>query len=280
MKGIQILMHKDKKVAECKFDSRGYADEITKIYDEALLPPIINIYEEGNKPKTNFRRWVLSRGLANNRKDIAPLREFYGGENFLPAHAFSLFDCYWFANAECKDWEAANPYDNWNSANDSLFLMLCKPDDLRRIDTNSPNLTIPGKEQRFWYKFNDELYLLHGDAQKEMVAYKAGKSNPYVAKREYRVFCEYIFAATKAETSKKIERISFEEIYNAVADPTKSKIHNIKACCEKFGIPKWVDFFEYMSAFDEATGNTSRELCDVGVLRDTDTLEMIGFSKL
>lgn len=280
MKGTQILMHKDKKVAECRFDSRGFADEITKVYNESLLPPIINIYEEGNKPKINFRRWVLSRGLSNNRKDIAPKREFYGGENFLSAHAFSLFDCYWFANTECKDWESANPYDNWNPATDSLFLMLFNPDELRRINTDSPNLTIPGREQRIWYKIDGDLCLLNMNAQKEMAAYKMGKSNPVVAKREYVVLYEHIFSAMKAETSKTVERISFEEIYNAVADPTKSKACNIKTCCEKFGVPKWLEFFEYMGAFDEATGNTGRELCDVGVLRDADTLEMIGFSKL
>lgn len=35
-----------------------------------------------------------------------------------------------------------------------------------------------------------------------------------------------------------------------------------------------------MTKFDEAVGNTERELSDVYVLRDSDTLKIIGFAPL
>ena len=38
MNGVKILMHKNDKVCECKFDSRGYLENVSKIYTEDLLP--------------------------------------------------------------------------------------------------------------------------------------------------------------------------------------------------------------------------------------------------
>lgn len=280
MKDTQILMHKGDKVAECKFDSRGYLKAITRVYDEKLLPVGIDLCKEGEIPKLDLQRWILSRGLAVNRKDIAPLREFYGGDAFQTQTALSLFDTYWFADGEHKDWEELNPYRNWDCKTDSVFLMFNHPEDIRIINLNSPNLTIPGKFQRLWYSMDGKHYLLHGDAQREMAIYKQGKENPLIAKREYKVLYGQIYAAIAAETSEDVEWVSFEDIYNSCQDPEKPKSWNIKYCCEKYGIPDWMNFFKSMSDFDEKIGNDSRELCDVGVLRDTHTLEMIGFARL
>ena len=280
MKDTQTLMHKGDKVAECRFDARGYLKTITRVYNEKLLPIGIDLSRQGDLPKLDLQRWILSRGLAVNRRDIAPLREFYGSEAFQPQAALSLFDCYWFADSEHKDWDAVNPYQNWDPKSDSVFLMFNHPEDLREINNNSPNLTIPGKSQRLWYSMNGKFCMLHGDAQKEMSLYKAGKDNPLVLERQYQILCGRIYVSTPSETDENTEWISFEDIYNSCADPENSKSGNIRACCEHYGLTDWAEFFSEMSAFDEKTGNDSRELCDVGILRDADTLEIKGFAKL
>ena len=280
MKDTQVLMHKNDKVAECKFDARGYLKAITRVYNEGLLPIGVDINKEGDYPKLDLQRWILARGLAVNRRDIAPLREFYGSEAFQTKNAISLFDSYWFADGDVREWDQINPYRVWDCKKDSVFLMFNNPEEVFEIDSNSPNLTIPGKSQRLWYSFDGKLYLLHGDAQREMAIYKAGKGNDLIAKREYRILFGQIYAIIQAQTSEDVEWISFEDIYNSCKDPEKSKSYNIRSCCEKYGIPNWIDFFSGMSAFDEKIGNDSRELCDVGVLRDAKTLEMKGFAKL
>ena len=280
MKDTQILMHGCDKVAECKFDARGYLKTITRVYNEDLLPIGVDISKEGDHPKLDLQRWILARGLAVNRRDIAPLREFYGSDAFQTRNAISLFDIYWFADSENKDWEKINPYHNWNSKKDSIFLMFNNPEELREINYNSPNLTVPGKTQRLWYEQDKEFYVLHGDAQREMSIYKVGKGNSLIAKREYRILFGQIYAMTKSETNEDTEWVSFEEIYNSCKDAEKSKSWNIRHCCEKYGIPNWIEFFSGMSALDEKLHDDSRELCDVGVLRDTHTLEMKGFAKL
>lgn len=280
MKDTQVLMHAGDKVAECKFDARGYLKTITEIYDERLLPIGVDPTKGGDYPKLDLQRWILARGLAVNRRDIAPLREFYGSEAFQTKNALSLFDSYWFADKDLRDWEQASPYKNWNPRTDSVFLMFNHPEELRTISESSPNLTIPGKAQRLWYEDDGHFVMLHGDAQKEMQIYKAGKGNPLIAKREYKILFGRIYVQTRAETDENTEWISFEDVYNSCKDPEKSKSFNIRKCCERYDIPNWIEFFSGMTAFDDRIGNDSRELCDVGVLRDVKTLEMKGFAKL
>lgn len=278
MKGTQILMHKGEKVATCSFDSRGYLKSVSKIHNQKLLPLCVG----ENNPMLDLQRWILARNMATNRRDIAPLREFYGSAAFAPCTALSLFDCYWFANEEYKDWEAINAYDNWKAETDSLFLMISYPDELWKADNNSPNLTIPGRSERLWYRFDKDIYLLHGDtqAQKEMAEYKLANNNPIVMERNYTIVADKIYTMMKSETNKDVERISLEDMYNSCQDPEKSKMQNLQICCEKFGIPNWKNFFSAMCDFDEKIANTSRELCDIGVLRNSNTLETIGFAKL
>lgn len=279
MNGTQMLMHKGEKVAECKFDSRGYLKAISKVYNEKKLPICVDLGGQSN-PVLDLQRWILSRNIATNRRDIASRREFYGSAPFISETGISLFDCYWFSTEDKKDWEKINAYDNWDCKKDFLFLMLSYPDVPAIVDKSSPNLTIPGREQRIWYKANGELCILHGNAQKEMAEYKAAFGNPAVEERSYVVLVENIYAMKKAPTSKEVEMVSLEDMYNSCQNPSKSKMENLQVCCEKFGIPNWKDFVANMCEFDELVGNKNRELCDVGVLRDSTTLEAIGFAKL
>lgn len=280
MRGNHVLMHGNNRVAECKFDKNCYLEKIIKIENENLLPiGILN--KDAQITKINLQRWILSRSLAMNRKDVAPLREFYGGQLFISSIGLSLFDTYWFACDECQDWEECNPYDNWNYKNDMLYLMLSNPSEIRVFDLTSPNLTVSGKDPRLWFRNEkNKLVLLYGDAQKEMFEYRQTKDNPIVMPKKYVIQNKKIYVEVPAQTSKSIERISLDDMYNVCQNPDKSKMTNLKITCEYFHIPNWKDFINYMCEYDETINNDQRELSDVGVLRDTKTLEIIGFSKL
>ena len=275
MNGTQILMHGNEKVLECKFDKRGYIQSIGTIYNEKHLPICMK-----KSPLLDLQRWLLARGLATNRKDIAPLREFYGGNYFISSNGISLFDTYWFANPGDEDWEKYNAYDNWVCQKDSLFLMLAYPQRLTTIDTNSPNLCIPGSKQRLWYRDKENIVLLHGDAKTEVDNYKKAGEGRYVAEKNYVILCSHIYAKSPSFTSKDIEQLSFEDLYYTTADDSKTEEENIKVCCEKYDINHWKDFFVQMKEYDEIIGNEDRTLNDIGILRDTKTLEIIGFAPL
>lgn len=290
MNGVKILMHKNDKVCECKFDSRGYLENVSKIYTEDLLPVGVG----GENINIEMQKWILSRSIAQNRKDIGALREFYGSDTFIPQMGLSLFDCYWFSNDGEPIWEHVNAFDNWDCRMDSVYLMLARPEEKQGINYNSPNLTVPGRDPRIWYRMDEgdvsgadspnedvkELCLLYSNAQAQMALYKKGIDNPVVAKRTYVILHNNIYARVSAYTSKEREIVSLDALYHTVYDPQKSNMENLAHCCEHYEIPGWKEFFTNMTKFDEAIGNTERELSDVYVLRDSNTLKIIGFAPL
>ena len=109
---------------------------------------------------------------------------------------------------------------------------------------------------------------------------KKGMNNPVVAKRTYIILHNNIYARISAYTSKEREMVSLDALYHTVYDPQKSNMENLAHCCEYYEIPGWKEFFTNMTKFDEAIGNTERELSDVYVLRDSNTLKIIGFAPL
>ena len=158
------------------------------------------------------------------------------------------------------------------------------PDEIRRVNghimSNSPNFTIPGSKQRIWYKTSNELLLLHGNPQTEISNYKKTKHISTVAHRNYFILGDEICVSIVPQVNKKIERIPFNLLYNACEDKSKNKMQNLQYCCEINQIPNWKDFFTNMFEYDEIIGNHNRELADIGVLRDSQTFEIIGFENL
>lgn len=272
MNGNVTLMHGPDKVAECKFDKRGYLQSIGKIHNEKLMPIAIR-----ENPTLDLQRWLLGRSLSTGRRDLTRHRDFYGNSNFISEHGISLFDTYWFADEGFNEWEKVNAFDNWICEADSYFLMLLRPDALLDIDRNSPNLEIPGQTPRLWYRDEEgQLYLLFDDAQEQM---QKNKANFGYAKRRYVVLHGRMLAMIPAFTSKEVEMLNFEDLYNSCKDDKKSKLENLQATCNQYHLTNWKKFFGLIMEEEERTG-IEFELSDIGVLRNTKTLETIGFAPL
>lgn len=302
MKGLKTLMHKQDKVADILFDKSGYIKSVKKIYSEVLLPPGIRDINDPNEVRLGLQRWIIGRTIATNRRDIAPLREFYGTSTFMPETGVSLFDTYWFADDIYKDWEQENAYDNWDYKTDVMYIMISHPDRIRQYlnrdePLNSPNFMVPGTAPRIWYCTKDPKtgqkrnVLLNKDSEMELAYYKnyLRKDKPetkgpiekdIVSKRRYAILSHKVYCLTNVDTSKDIEMLSLEDIYNQYMIPGKRQIDNFRAACDGYHIPDWEEFIMHMYSLDDALERSDRELSDVGVLRDANTLEIIGFSKL
>lgn len=280
MIGTYTFMHGDKKIADCKFDKHGYLDSISKIYDEKLLP--ISVQTDY---VCSLSRWITNRSLSSTRKDIAPLREFYGNDTFISEHGLSLQDQYWFANNKLNDWEKANLLENWEPEKDTVRLMLQEPYLLfGSYDMDSPNLTIPGNTTRIWHKEKDTFYLLYSNAQSEMLHYKnlpedAIEEHIY-EKRSYSIYASQIYTKVHVPISLDTELVNFYDYYKLTENPEKSNMENLKHCCTVFEIPNWLSFLNKMTQYDELIGIQDRELQDLYLLRDTKTLEIKGFAPL
>lgn len=274
----KIVMHKNAPVAKYQCRSNGSFDKLLNVYDENLLP------DKTQKTEIALQRWMILRMPSGLRKNFAPLKEFYGQEHFISSNMRSLFDCYWIKDASDTEttWDAINPYTTWDPSSDSIYMSIYKPADFEGFDESSPNLTIPGAAPLIWYEFDDCLGLINENAQKDMSEYKKAKELGIhvMAQRSYKILSGRVFTFRKSLTNCDVERISFDSLYNSVEDPSKTKAENIKNCCEFYGIPNWKEFITEMIEFDNACGNKNRELFDIGVLRDANSLECISFDLL
>ncbi len=278
---IKILMHKDDEVAKLKVDSDNILEEVIEIYNEDLLP------EKTNNPYQSLHKWLMLRKMSLRRDDLSPIREFYGSKIFVSDNSRSLFDCYWLKNKKSECWDSINAFKNWIYYNDDIFLMLFQPEDYDGPDdemiNDSPNLTISGTEKRLWYKDKDGITgLIDSDVREQTQMYKKAVENgiSIVAERKPIILCKHLFTFIPQKTTEDIESIPFDHLYNTTFDINLSKEANLQKCCETYNIPKWIDFFDELMEFDKILEKNDRELMDIRVLRDSNTLKILGFDTL
>ena len=277
------IMHKDKKVVTADIDKRGFIEKNFTIHDVSLLPCSYSESEEDIR--VGLQRWMLSRMLGRTRMDIAPIKSFYGPDIFNSKNMVSLFDSYWIRNNEDETWDNVSPYreENWDPEEDCYFELLNDPENTFDVDNKSPNLTIPGVEHRFWYVYKGKIGLITENSQSDMKIYKKAKELgllDYVAEREYIIRRGTIYSFHPTGTDENIERIPFDVLYDSVADENLKKIENLSNCCEKYGVKDWRGFFSAVMKIDKESEEGERNLCEIGVLRNSDTLEVIGFEKI
>ena len=280
MNGLATLMHKDIPVAQCYFGSNGKLEKIEEIYEEARIPVLAS--GEENR-LIQLQKWISSRTLSMNRTDVAELSGFYGDSALQSQNYISLYDCYWFRKKDDTKWEDVNCRFLMNKE-DPVENALLRPNLVNRFTNfgTSPNVTLPGDELRLWYREGRALFLLYGNAKEKMEEYSVAKDLKInMLEREYMFYEDMLFAKIPVLTSEKQECIPFEEYYVAFQkDPKKSKAHNLADCCEFYGIRGWKEFIDDMLHLDETIGNESRDLNDIFVLRDSDTLKPMCFHPL
>ena len=271
-------MHKDTKVASCYFDKRGYLTQVIKVYNEEHLPVIAQ-----KNTLMNLQKWISMRLTSKERTDLAEFLTIYDEELLNTLHATSLFDCYWFCDEDTATWDDVNPYKHFDNNLDLVEQLLLSPSvSMELLPSSSPNLTIPGSKTQYWYKDGESLYLLFLNAKQEMNAYNKVKNKDFpVSEMEYFIYKSQLFAKKKMLVSDTMEYIPFEEYYVLFEKNQKhSRYQKLLDCCEHFNIPESKDFFIKMMEYDTLTNNDDRELNDIGVLRNPDTLEIVGFHTL
>lgn len=290
MSQIKTIMHKDDAVISFIMDKRGVAEKIIEIYNKQLLPFYISEKDQDKESeiKLLLQMWLLERTISKTRKDIEPLIAFYGADLFKSNHLVSLNDCYWMMDdtpdKNNEKWEDVNPFKKWDYKEDEYFNLIHSPTNVRELSKESPNLTLSGMNKRFWYRNKDgKLGIITEDSRADMMLYKTAKeisADSVVSVRDYIISKGIIYSFHEVETNENVERIPFNVLYDEVADDNNSKLVNLENCCKKYNIPKWKEFIGNIIKLDEKTGNKERNLCEIGILRDSNTLEIIGFEKI
>ena len=274
----KLLMHKDTVVAEISISKNNLNVNAVTVKNPDLFP------YANDTDINSIRRWILNRKTAINRKDILPLIRFYGEQQYTSDNLCSLLDCYWLKDKDSPlTWNQISPYQQTTFENDSIFLSIIQPNDFEKFIPNSPNLTLSKKQPLFWHILEDtkERGLLNFDAQIDMNLWKCAQKLhlDIVKERIYLIIAGYICTFTVATTNEDIEKIPFHQLYLSVLDATKSKSENLKECCKYYNIPNWQNFLNQIIEFNKHS-DMPIDIMDIGVLRNTKTLEYIGFDKI
>ena len=276
MKGRVTLMHKNDKVASCYFGKGNTLTQIYAVYNESLLPVVAQ-----KNTLVNLQKWISARFTADTRPDFESHREFY---TFDSKNFSSVMDGYWIKTEKTETWDDINPHKQFQNANDEIEKLIFSPDSVANevFDWTSPNLTLPLESESFLLKDKNKFFLLLGEPKRKMDQYKKGlEMNIPFAEREYLVYKDSLFTKVALDISESVEYIPFEE-YFLICDKPKGGSHldAIRECCKQFNIPGAEAFFDNLLEFIKEAHIPDWRISDIGVLRNSDTLEILGFHPL
>ncbi|MDO4647440.1 MAG: hypothetical protein Q4B26_02230 [Eubacteriales bacterium] len=274
--GILYLYHKDIKVAQIETDDQSLV-RIVSIYEPKHMPI------GTNQTITSVADWLKRRNLSPERKGLKGLLshcEINSVAAFpLLSPNVALTDYYWFATEQELEnnvtWEDIDPlvYGEWNDSGRNYFLG--NLDDIRELD--SPDFALNGPRRKFWLKEQNGTFLAKEEQNNGMDTYAE--------------VAAYIVAASIG--------IPNAETFWGVSD--HDELFTLSRCITEDGDVEMVPFWQLekegftselfegfaqengfwnklqdLYLFDYLIGNTGRTDEDIAILRNPQTLELIG----
>ena len=286
------LMHKDIKVADIELDQfDGSISRIASIYNPRHLPP------RAKKSVIDFRQWWRDRAIPKSRKELKEFLESRGIENtenyLMDNLGLSLNDCYWIRpNGIELRWEDANLFSN--SFQNS---MISKRSAIGSKDISSfsfsPDASTGGDLPKWWIMDNGVRYLVKGNeggtsqqSRNEVLASIIHQSQEFSNHVDYdlvHISDGRIGCRSELFTSENAEFISAWELIGrhdySKNEPFRDNF--IKACIDGgIGKDEVIYHLDYMALTDFIMSNYDRHLNNFGVLRDPDSLRIIGMAPL
>ena len=220
-------MHGNDKVLSFTENAKGYVESVVDVYNNHLLPFQCNT---PNHYQFKLQQWFLESKSSMNREDINTLFSFYGKDFVSPPNFVSLLNNYWIRNEKDTNitWDKTNPYDNWNPQEDIIDILLNSPHLLESnipITFNSPNMTLPGFKERYWYKEDNKFYLLEK---------KTKKSQYPIVIYEQQLFTKRIIPFV----NKEYEFMPLSFYIDTIEDENMSDFERIKTVADKYQLDK------------------------------------------
>lgn len=287
-----ILMHKNALVAKLIFTDAGYFKQIEGFYDKDLMPPGTRVQDAVVEQR--FKIWMESRCIPKDRESYIKLLSKMGVNTqeqfYFRNYGLSLNDCYWLRSLDSFNanfgWDDVNFFKN--EYNDSLGDFLTDPS-FNGFGLNfvSPDLTTGGIQNKMWYQDDNlESYLLKTGtksknyeevffecaAAKIADALDINHSNCELVQRENNDGSMSFVSMSKNFCT---ENIEFCPAILLIAEPEFSGKNGFINCIKKMNLKKELD---KILVFDFLVCNSDRNLSNIGLLRDADTLEYIGLA--
>lgn len=293
-----FLMHKDIRVCLMEITDDGNIGNVRR--NEAALD---HFPLGGKMNNMKFHEWWRDRAIPKTRHGAATALQKLGYSSTNSALvnnlALSLSDCYWIQpRGEDLTWKDINFFTN--DFVDSFGEITINRDhliDLRKA-TKFNCATSQGELQKKWCIDNDgRRYMVKGNygesyqqSLNEVFATNLHKQQGFHKYTKYSLVrlqvdgnMEGLGCLCYDFCNENIECISAWELLQMVkTKQNESYYYPLKKVCMSLGMPEqdFLEFIDYQIMTDYLISNTDRHMNNIAVMRNPDTLELLGFAPI
>ena len=290
------LMHKDTPVCALTIDAdSGAMLRVSKPIHPELLPL------GGNIDAAKLRSWWQLRAVPIGQGKIMRILEkagFSSTQKYLVKNwGLSLTDHYWIKPLDVElVWDDVNLFTNAfrDPIGDMQFSdAIGEPIELPQ-NTFSPSSSLQGNLRKKWVIKGGKRCLIkanHGSNSQESLnevtatlLHSKQQKQPFVT---YSAIHEdkndQLYCMCESFTSDSVELITAYDVIESAKCPNSlSNYEHFIQLCAKYGLNEELSrsFLEYQIATDFILTNTDRHLRNIGVLRDSSTLQFIGMAPI
>lgn len=290
------LMHKDIPVCALSIDAdSGAMLRVSKPIHPELLPL------GGNIDAVKLRKWWQQRAVPVGQGKIMRILEragFPSTQKYLVKNwGLSLTDHYWIKPLDVElGWDDVNLFTNAfrDPVGDMLFSEVIGETIELPQNAFSPSSSLQGNLRKKWVITDEKRCLIkanHGSNSQESLNEVAAtllhskqQQQPYVSYSTIHVDKnDQLYCVCESFTSDTIELITAYDIIESAKCPSSvSNFEHFIRTCANHGLSEDVSrpFLEYQIITDYILTNTDRHLRNIGVLRDTNTLQFVGMAPI
>ena len=292
------LMHKNLPVCLMEISDDGSISRVRRNASAAEHFPL-----GGQMNEMKFHEWWRDRAIPKTRHGAKTALQRLGysstGSALVNNLALSLTDCYWIQpRGEDLTWEEVNLFTN--DFVDSFGEITINPDhdiDLR-TRTRFDCATSQGELQKKWCIDKDgKRYLIKGNYG---LSYQQSINEVFAselhARQGFKNYTRYYLTKLRVEGAREglgclcyafcndsVECISAWELLQTVKiRQNESYYYPLKQVCISLGMQEqsFTDLMDYEIMTDYLLTNTDRHMNNIAVLRDPDSLQLIGFAPI
>lgn len=293
---MYFLMHRDDPVCMVNIDPvSGAMLRVSKKKVPELMP--LGGYIDAEM----LRKWWQRRAVPVSQGKVQRILEQLGiatPQGYLVKNlGLSLSDHYWIKPLDMElGWQDINLFNNdfRDPVGDMQFDEHMNAPQELPVNTFSPSSATQGELRKKWIIADGKRYLVKGnhggnsqESLNEVVAtliHKKQGAQPYTAYSAIRLGNnQQLYCSCASFTSDKVELIpAIDVVDSRKRDNATSAYEHFIQVCDVHGLDETVTrpFLEYQILTDFILTNTDRHFNNFGVLRDTNTLKLIGMAPI
>ncbi len=277
------LWLKNKKVLA--FDEKqGVVVSVGKIQDAQLLP--VGLGDKPDLTPEDLNEWLSKRGIPETRDGLETVVGQFGRDWMVSKNRASLTDQYWVKKRE-ESWGKINFFTNRYSMDVGDLFFHPWDFDKKKIDNNTPDVTTNGLLRKRWRQSQDLSSWLvkasnkatHQEPLSEVltsVILEKLKIIPFV-RYDFTTEGGILCSKCKNFITPDTELVPVAAFYYFEPRGDKESIYDhILRACDNLEIPGMKEYLDVMIFIDCLTGNSDRNLGNICVLRDVNTMKYLG----